>query len=1221
MIVGNLRKMADSDQSCTSFQRKVKHVQKWKCDVCQIAVFSTLEEACAHEEQCKKERCEQKIAAHRMIPETGRRRMYTSTTANFRRPTSEIIVVQNPKPAIQSATKSDLITTYPNLKERQKNSKSSGRKEREALILPQGNQVPTKAMKPSRKAPTTNEILGSSLFISSNHGTIKRMKKRPHINVSDIDKTLPPIRRKLIQRTREKQSADTSGASLASIFGGKMMDGKKSADALLAEHRAAEFVMKQRIKAEKERKRQQKRQEARSQQQPKESIRAPKQAPKKESTYPLDLRFYSATHVNAPFSSCKVSDGDQTWVRNNHVLKAQSRLRTKVRHTLRPIVDACTEDYKILNPQLGKSSIESGIHQAANILASKLEFPVVKSIDGKLWTEKHSYKSIPADVVGECNQDISNQVLQFIDEWKIERQKVHTRRAEKQKSLKQMKKQKRTIECNEEDLWGESDDETGIICVCLLTGPPGSGKTSLVHAAARQSGCVVIEVNTSFKRGGQALKHAIEEATQSDSTLEMMKKKNSESFVELVDTDDDEDEGAGKRSAVPIVLIDEVDNLFVENGDAGFWTALKAVAKKAKCPVFLTANRAPEELRASSIRHFQLETALPQPSDCAQRLWRILEEEGFRNKNGYSEEDLQMELGIIAEIFQCDFRRILNFLQLLPSPSQQMTIGAENIVSKLTISPSTFSLEITDVSPKQVNPNKSTVIMIKGRGFISMLGQKIIVCIGGNRPSMSQVQNDTTIFAVCPPCTFPDSVNKYGFYEQTLRECLECRFATVTVGFDSLGVSSSTIGTSGVAWTIEYTFPVPPPSMSTGLDSDSMNDFNENETWMCSDESSPTSWLPAEKIEAGVVTQQILTIGDMPKLATELIGNALATFKGLNFGDLKSSQTQDIVRYPLKADSYYGLEFDSRFAALGSDLAFLQDHLDGVPCLSGASRGFGQELIDGGCLCNSIPIEKRMTRIAKPPCIERMMASGWNDEYCFFGNSDTFLTAPLSARDRGLLRAAVSEERGISVSHSDGLSSSAVCITDDLDSGTVDSSASGIAVADEKCIAVSDEDMLLSCKTPICFIDLHNVISELSSRNRSFYNISDELLPMRKNAKLATKTKLLAQIFSEDSHLASFGRGVTRVVDSLLSDDKLDENMILDYFPFLAKIAGYDQVAESALELQTSEEQSTGRRATRRTKWAQHDYYFFGLNLTFREDTEIVQTLVSKLANNLLQIA
>ena len=698
----------------------------------------------------------------------------------------------------------------------------------------------------------------------------------------------------------------------------------------------------------------------------------------------------------------------------------------------------------------------------------------------------------------------------------------------------------------------------------------------------------------------------------------MMKKKNTESLIELVDTDDDEEQLTDKRSAVPIVLIDEVDNLFVEDGDSGFWTALKAVAKKAKCPVFLTANRAPDELKASSIRHFHHETVLPQPSDCAQRLWQILEEEGFRSKSGYKEEDLHMELCTIAEMFQCDFRRILNFLQLLSRTSQRMTIVAEKNTSKLIISPSTFSVEITDIYPKQVNPDKPTLVTIKGRGFTSMFGLKISVYFGGIRSLLSQVQNDTTILAECPPCTFPDSVNKYGLHERTLRECLECRFAPVTVGFDSLGVSSSTIGMTGVAWTIEYTFPVPPRSMRTGFVTDYIDDPDEQDVEICSDELTPTTWPPTDKITAGVDTQKILSVGDMRKKAATLMGNALANLEKPEFDDLESTRTQNIVRNPLEMDSFHEIELDSRFTALGSDLAFFQDHFGGTPFLAGSSRGFGPELIDGGYHGSSVSNEKKLTRNAKPPCIERMFASGWNDEYCFFGNSDTFMTAPLSARDRGLLRASVSEVRGMSVSLSDGQSSSAVCITDDVDTGKIDSLASGVAATEEKCIAVSEEDMFLSHESPICYIDLRTVVSELSSRNRSFYNISDELLPMRKKAKLATKTKLLAQIFSDESHLSSFGRGVTRVVDSLLSDDRLDETMMLDYFPCLAKIAGYDQVTEFASELQIAEEKSSGRRATRGKKWAQHDHYFSGLNPALREDTEMAQNLGAELTSNLI---
>ena len=59
-----------------------------------------------HEDQCKKEKCEQKLAVHRTIPESGRLRMNTSKTT-FRKPTSEIIVLQKLTPTTQSVTNSD----------------------------------------------------------------------------------------------------------------------------------------------------------------------------------------------------------------------------------------------------------------------------------------------------------------------------------------------------------------------------------------------------------------------------------------------------------------------------------------------------------------------------------------------------------------------------------------------------------------------------------------------------------------------------------------------------------------------------------------------------------------------------------------------------------------------------------------------------------------------------------------------------------------------------------------------------------------------------------------------------------------------------------------------------------------------------------------------------------------------------------------------------------
>ena len=131
---------------------------------------------------------------------------------------------------------------------------------------------------------------------------------------------------------------------------------------------------------------------------------------------------------------------------------------------------------------------------------------------------------------------------------------------------------------NDEDLWYDSnEDDYGLCKVFLLSGRHGTGKSALVHAAANQAGCVLVEINTTEKRGGSALKRAIEECTQSHSSLALLKRGTNPAFrsfgaqaeessldvlSDSVDESESDDDGAekkdvGDRGRLAIILIDE----------------------------------------------------------------------------------------------------------------------------------------------------------------------------------------------------------------------------------------------------------------------------------------------------------------------------------------------------------------------------------------------------------------------------------------------------------------------------------------------------------------------------------------------------------------------------------------------------------------------------------------------------------------------------------------
>ncbi len=186
-----------------------------------------------------------------------------------------------------------------------------------------------------------------------------------------------------------------------------------------------------------------------------------------------------------------------------------------------------------------------------------------KSIDPistTLWVDKHEIKSIPEDVCGRRNRVAAEKMLTFVKDWKLERQKSHERRKKRHHALAKCRRIKRKRKPTEDDdLWGDDDIQSDELCsVCLITGPDGSGKSNLVHAVARQSGCKLLEINTAEKRGGQHLRKAIEEATRSHSSMDMLQQRETNlcEMKEVVDSDS-EDDGEKEGSSLVVVLIDE----------------------------------------------------------------------------------------------------------------------------------------------------------------------------------------------------------------------------------------------------------------------------------------------------------------------------------------------------------------------------------------------------------------------------------------------------------------------------------------------------------------------------------------------------------------------------------------------------------------------------------------------------------------------------------------
>ena len=177
---------------------------------------------------------------------------------------------------------------------------------------------------------------------------------------------------------------------------------------------------------------------------------------------------------------------------------------------------------------------------------------------GQLWVDKYTMRRIPDDVMGADNKEASKKLIEFVEEWKVRRHKA-------MQSLGRVKRKKKRRKKKKISNWYDTDDsfldDGGLESVFLISGPTGSGKTRLVAAVAEQCECVVIEINTSEQRSGQALKRAVQETTQSHSSLAISKRKAGP-FVnnadDLADSECDSDEESKEDGhSLTIILIDE----------------------------------------------------------------------------------------------------------------------------------------------------------------------------------------------------------------------------------------------------------------------------------------------------------------------------------------------------------------------------------------------------------------------------------------------------------------------------------------------------------------------------------------------------------------------------------------------------------------------------------------------------------------------------------------
>jgi hypothetical protein len=560
--------------------------EKWVCDFCKNATFDDFQDACDHEALCKAEKATARNeAAHNekvYAAENKKENVYSPHISNESIDTTEeatpmkpkqlkFLATENRKKCCQfescqvcedKETKSKTTIDLTTKKTCNKSKKSS----------PEVQIVSTKKAKMATASIFLKQAKSAPFKAKTNKSTISNVQ----------------INGKKVSSTTTKQQ------NIAAIF-----QNPSQKSALLAEHRAAEFAAKRRLQQEAEKERERKRQETRKAlyeekqkklvnvTQPLFQVTSVKDTPKKLASgskqSPIDLtidtpqyqkygivkkirakdsrayppRFPAPSHV---IQSERVENDDR---RYTYCSKDQYKRFIRTSHYPSGKDSVSSEPSEILPCQL---PLEGNPYVAPDVLHQTFSRVLnTDSSDGfmkddttnLLWSDKYTMKTLPHDIYGEENKQIAQNLIDFIQEWKGHRQRMYQARAEaREKAKRKGKKRPKKFEYfSEDDIW--SDQEDGGLCnLFVLTGEVGSGKTSLVHAAAKNCQCPLIEINSTLERGGKALKRAIEESTQSESSLALLKHSNSLDGFGILDEGDNDEEGI-QNSSLAIILIDE----------------------------------------------------------------------------------------------------------------------------------------------------------------------------------------------------------------------------------------------------------------------------------------------------------------------------------------------------------------------------------------------------------------------------------------------------------------------------------------------------------------------------------------------------------------------------------------------------------------------------------------------------------------------------------------
>ncbi|ODQ77642.1 hypothetical protein BABINDRAFT_163359 [Babjeviella inositovora NRRL Y-12698] len=196
-------------------------------------------------------------------------------------------------------------------------------------------------------------------------------------------------------------------------------------------------------------------------------------------------------------------------------------------------------------------------------------------------------------------------------------------------------------------------DGSGVFRACLISGPPGIGKTSAAHLVAKSLGYDVLEKNASDVRSKSLLHANLKDVLSNTSVVGFFSHNN-----DVVNANN-------KKFCV---IMDEVDGM--SSGDRGGAGQLSAFCRVTKMPMILICNdRLLPKMRTFDRTTLDIPFRRPDTNAVKGRLMTIAHREG-----------ISLDPNVIGQLVECTHNDIRQMINLLSTVSKtQKAIGFDNL--------------------------------------------------------------------------------------------------------------------------------------------------------------------------------------------------------------------------------------------------------------------------------------------------------------------------------------------------------------------------------------------------------------------------------------------------------------------------------------------------------------------------------------------------------------